>query len=196
MSQQKKRKMLIPVCPDAHGNNAAVKVEHWSQMLPHGRLLEAISSGDKDIVEFLLDNDYHDVNECNNSRGDTPLHLAVQQLCRETCWADLVIKIIEAGGDVTRQNCDGNTPVHLAFLSDTVYSSKVIVPLLQLYVQTFEKKIPSGSVNDDGLGIFHIACTTSDLQVLGTLLYYEFDREVNQVNNFFFSTKQNLCIFD
>src|ERR1017187_1210230 len=70
-------------------------------------LHEAVSSGHKDVTEFLLANGAN-VN-AEDEQGNTPLHLAASEGRK-----DVAEQLLANGADVNAKGKQGNTPLHLA----------------------------------------------------------------------------------
>jgi ankyrin repeat protein len=77
-------------------------------------LIEAIYNGKSDIVQYLVEVRKVDINT-KDSAGMTPLHHA----CCEGGNPKIVKYLIDSGADIYASNCNGNTAIFNAFLSES-----------------------------------------------------------------------------
>ncbi|XP_058800126.1 putative ankyrin repeat protein RF_0381 [Phymastichus coffea] len=141
-----------------------------SNTLPEGfdydLLVEAMMSGCKDFVFYLLDKN------CKTNKEDnvnTLVHVALTN-----GWLDVVKKLLELDVPVSRCNSRGNTAVHVAFNNGC--SEEIINCLLECYfLETLEN-----IKNVDGLSILHIICTRPNVELFKKLVYKSVSEEGSQ----------------
>ncbi|KAJ8668406.1 hypothetical protein QAD02_010069 [Eretmocerus hayati] len=90
--------------------------------------------------------------------GGTFLHMSVEYKSISSTKY-----LLKHGADVMIQNGNGETPLHIAFYRD--YKE-----IFMLIVNSLDDNAQNNVVDNDGLSIFHILCTTNKIQLLQSIL--------------------------
>ncbi|KAJ8668443.1 hypothetical protein QAD02_010106 [Eretmocerus hayati] len=130
--------------------------EKFEPLLFH---LACIQNNTKIMEEILLEhNACIDINtSCHN--GSSPLHLAAAYNCSEA-----VILLLHLGANILAQDSQNRTPIHVAFRHRNFR-------MLQLLIENLTN-FSKNSIDDEELSIFHMSCTTDELQAGFTALHF------------------------
>ena len=104
--------------------------DHQVSRLPE--LVKAVQSGDLDRVRQLVDSGA-DLDQ-KDERGSTAIHYAA---CGQYLIAEF---LLSRGADIEATDCDGLTPLHVAFLR----GNSTMVKLLVKYGANINKPLPNG----------------------------------------------------
>lgn len=148
-------------------------------------LIKALHFARKRITNILLDNGCRAVKLTITNGCTTPLHIVVSRIG----WSTIMKKLLTRGARVDVCDENGDTPIHIAFLNGAAGS--VIDFLLKYYIE----KTLVDTVDKDGLGLLHIACTRPYLNFIRAFVDIGGSNVFSQVRFYFLYRMYNPRFF-